>query len=125
MKNILLFVFAISAFTATSNAAALECKGKNKDSQVSMTLLDLANRKVIEGQINPVGIRIVEVVKSVEGSEVEAILFAGVVNALTEDVQLFLNSKDKKSLSGTIYMDELYDVTITVKGRAIRFTCEL
>jgi hypothetical protein len=71
-----------------------------------------------------VAVRVVETKTNPRGFQEEVVLFAGVVNGKTEDVQLFLTSKDRKSLKGTIFMDELYDMTMSVGSREINFNCE-
>ena len=45
------------------------------------------------------------------------------IRKMREYSEWFLTSKDEKSLIGTIYLDELYDVGMNVAGRKIRFNC--
>jgi hypothetical protein len=123
MKKLMLCICLLTAFSFSAHAN-LECKGEGKDAKVKMSVLDLATRVVGEGQNNPVAIRIVESIRNARGFQDEALLFAGIVNGSTEDVQWFLESKDKKSLKGIIFMDELYDVNIRVGSRKINFNCE-
>ncbi len=119
-----MIALGVAVLTVGSVAnATMECKGKDQDSKVSVSILDLASRKVKEGQKNPVAVRVVESDESGK-YPVENVLFAGVVEGVTEDVQWFLNSKDKESFSGTVFMDELYDLTLNVKGRSLSITCE-
>lgn len=119
-----MIAIGVAVFAVGSVASAtMECKGKDKDAKVSISILDLASRKVKEGQKNPVAVRVVEVDDSGK-YPVENVLYAGVVSGVTEDVQWFLKSKDKKSLVGTIFMDELYDFSLTVNDREISFNCE-
>ena len=119
----MLCICLLTAFSLSAHAN-LECNGKGQDAKVKMSVLDLATRVVGEGQNNPVAIRIVESIRNSRGFQDEALLFAGIVNGSTEDVQWFLESKDKKSLKGIIFMDELYDVNIRVGSRKINFNCE-
>ena len=121
MRN-LIISFVLVSTVSVGAMATIECSGAGKDAKVTISILDLATKRVVEGEKNPVAVRVVESVVNAKGHQAEAVLFAGVVNGTTEDVQWFLKSKDRKSFVGTVYMDEA-EFTMSVGEREIRFAC--
>ena len=121
MKN-LIIGFVLVSTVSLSALATIECTGAGKDSKVTISILDLATKRVVEGEKNPVAVRIAETVVNAKGHQTQVVLFAGVVDGRTEDVMWFLRSKDRKSLSGTVYMDDA-EFTMAVSGREITFVC--
>lgn len=113
----------MTAFSLSAHAT-MECKGTGENSNAKMSILDLAKREVREGQRNPVAVRVTEEVKDAKGYSAEKVLFAGLVEGVTEDVMWSFYSSDRKRFfSATIYLDDA-DQVISLGEKELNFTCE-
>lgn len=124
MKNSVLktaLVVATLALTQVAQAEVLNCRGIDADSKVTATILSLAQGNLKEGVKQPVAVRIEETIQNEKGYQQQKVIFAGVVNGQTEDVQWFLSSK---KLNGTVFMDETNDVTLIVGERSLALDCQ-
>ncbi len=120
-KTLCILLLSAVSFSAQ---ATMECKGTDEGRKISMSILDLAKREVNEGQKNPVAVRVTEEVKSEKGYISQNVLFAGVVEGVTEDVMWFMKSKGRNNyFNATIYLDDA-EQQIRLGDKVFNFECE-
>jgi hypothetical protein len=115
-----LLTASILLAAASAHANNYVCTGKDADANKTLYVLSLSGNGVQENQKFPVAVRLVE------ANPRENVLFAAVVDGTQEDVMFALKSRrsSKTKIQGTIFLDELYDMALTVDGKEIRFDCE-
>jgi hypothetical protein len=111
--------FALLAVAISFNAFAeikYACKGINGSEGYVLTIQSKSPTNVPE--MFPVDYKVIL-------RKENTVYFADMVTGRTQDVQLFLRGRrGSPVLSGTVYLDELYDVTLSINGKDFNFDCE-
>lgn len=114
MKYFALFVLAVS-FSSFADTK-LVCKGINGSEGYVLTIQNKSPDNVPE--MFPVDYKVIL-------RKENTVYFADLVTGRQQDVQLFLRGRrGSPVLSGTAFLDELYDVNLSINGKDFNFNCE-
>lgn len=115
MKYFALLLLAVS-FSSMADTN-LVCKGINGSEGYVLTIKNTSPDNVPE--MFPVDYKVIL-------RKDNTVYYAGTVTGRTEDVQLFLRGRrGSPVLSGTVFLDELYDVNLSINGKDFNFDCEV